>query len=51
MIAQPNPPQPRRTHSPRAQARLAITATTLITVTVVPAKAGIQHLGCCGVWS
>lgn len=46
MTVQPTPPQPHRTHPhphPRAQ--------PLIPLTVMPAHAGIQRLGLCGVRS
>jgi hypothetical protein len=55
MIAQPISPQPHRAHShPHAQLPISLTVTTAtipITHTVLPAHAGIQRLGSCGVRS
>lgn len=55
MTTQRIPPQPHRIHPhPHAQRpiRLTITTATIpITLTVMPAHAGIQRLGSCGVRS
>ena len=53
MTAPPFPPQPHRARPHRhTQRPIALTMTTLpIALTVMPAQAGIQHLGSCGVRS
>ena len=52
MTTQPIPPQPHRAHPhPHAQPLIPRTSSITISTTVMPAHAGIQRLGSCGVRS